>query len=188
MTLAQLSGSPAHSVSACQRTVPKYPAPSSREHHLEIRSEPSRAAGEYSVSNLHCSTYGPPRPERALEVRRTRGVRVVAGFVARDARRCLAGRVISAESLEPALTLRDAKTKAGQNPPQFVYADPDVICPRDGFDVSQSGLLKFYQKRSSTLLCGHGVVWQEVTAIQVALGQCEPHARRASDRDPCRCR
>ena len=42
--------------------------------------------------------------------------RIVAGFVARDARRCLADRVISAESLESALTFRDAKTKAGQIP------------------------------------------------------------------------
>jgi hypothetical protein len=97
--------------------------------------------------------------------------RIVAGFVARYARRCLADRVIGAESLEPALTFRDAKAKAGQNPPQFVYADPDVICPRDGFHVSQPGLLEFHQKRSPALLCGHGVVRQEVTAIQISFGE-----------------
>jgi hypothetical protein len=80
--------------------------------------------------------------------------RIVAGFVACNARRCLADRVVSAESLEPALTLRDAKTKAGQNPPQFVYADPDVMCLRYRFDISQPGFLEFHQKRSPTLLCG----------------------------------
>jgi len=74
--------------------------------------------------------------EHSKYVARVRA-RIVAGFIARYARRCLADRMIGAESLEPALTFRDAKTKAGQNPPQFVYTDPDVICPRDGLDVSQ---------------------------------------------------
>jgi len=68
----RFSESPSHSVSACRKSGPEYPARSRRKGYLGSRSLPSLAAGECSVSNLHCSTYGPPRPRRAVEVRRTR--------------------------------------------------------------------------------------------------------------------
>ena len=68
-----VNGAPVRGACSAQRICPKCPVPSChREHRLEIRFEPSLAAGEYSVSNLRCSTYGPPRPQRALEVRRRR--------------------------------------------------------------------------------------------------------------------
>ena len=44
--------------------------------------------------------------------------------------------------------------------------------------ASTPGFCEFHQKRSPTLLGGHGVVRQEVTAIQITLGQ---HARHTLD-------
>ena len=67
-----VNGAPVHAACSAQRICPKCPVPDRREHRLEVRLEQSLGAGKYSVSNLHCSTYGPPRPQRALEVRRTR--------------------------------------------------------------------------------------------------------------------
>ena len=69
---AHLSESPAHWVSACQRTVPEYPAPNNREHHLVIRSEPSLAAGEYRYRTCAAQHMGRLGLSEALEVRRTR--------------------------------------------------------------------------------------------------------------------
>jgi hypothetical protein len=92
-----VNGAPVRAACLAQRICPKCPSPSCHRGYCPgIRFEPSPAVGEYSVSNLRCSAYGPPRPQPALEVRRMVRARIVAGFVARYARRCLADRVISA--------------------------------------------------------------------------------------------
>ena len=54
---------------------------------------------------------------------------IVAGFVAGDAGRCLADRVVIAQGLQPALALRDAKAEARQHLAQPVNANPDVVGP-----------------------------------------------------------
>ena len=71
---SNVNGAPVRAACSAQRICPKCPSPSCHRGYCPgIRFEPSPAAGVYSVSNLRCSAYGPPRPQRLLLKRTARG-------------------------------------------------------------------------------------------------------------------
>ena len=105
--------------------------------------------------------------------------RIVAGFVARYARRCLADRVIRAESLKPPFAGRDAEGESRQNLAQPVNSNPNVMRPGDHLAVSQANFAQFGEEGFPAVHGSHRIVRQEMTAVEIAFIE---HTRHALNR------
>ena len=124
-----------------------------REHRHENRQNRDRLPANIGVEPALLNMCAASASASTRSASHAWSSKIVAGFVAGDAGRCLAHRVIIAESLQASLTLRHAEAEAWQHLAQSVDANPDVICPRHRLDGWPAPLPSARSRNVRPLFC-----------------------------------